>query len=183
MTRPMTTRSTLILEAAGFHLTLLPCGDRLAHTVGLVLPQRVVPLLASLEGSPDDEWPPSPPLTTVETLPGSSHAQALLLLGMAGRSHWSASIRISEPNRSIELEVACRIKEQPAWLGSSYRTMVAGEMTGHVAQLKVEDQTVGIAAVGASVHVTREGLKIAVAPPVGPFPQTVRWNYSVRHVS
>lgn len=177
----MTTRSPVILEAAGFHLTLLPCGDRLAHTVGLVLPQRVVPLLASAEGTPDDDWPPSPPLTTVETPSGSSHAQALLL-GMAGRSHWSASIRISQPDLSIEFEVACRIKEPPAWLGSSYRTMVAVEMTGPGAQMKVDGQIVRIAAVGGSVHVTPDGLKIGVAPPEGPFPQTVRWNYSICRV-
>jgi hypothetical protein len=177
----MSNNPPVILNAAGFRLTLVSCGDRLAHTVGLVLSDRVVPLLASLEGTPDDDWPPSPPLTTVETPTRSPESQALLL-GMAGRSHWSAAIKMVEAAWCMEFEVACRIKEPAAWLGSSYRTMITAVEAGDRAELMVGDGRVRIAAVGARVHVTPDGLKIGIAPPDGPFPQTVRWNYSICRV-
>jgi len=170
--------SPVILSAAGFRLTLVSCGDRLAHTVGLVLADRVVPLLASLEGASDEDWPPSPPLTTVETpaVSGDTHA---LLLGMAGRSHWSAAIKMEEASRCIMFEVACRIKEPASWLGSSYRTMITAVAAGDHAELMAGDRRVRIAAEGAHLHVTPEGLKIGVAPSGGPFPQTIRWSYSI----
>jgi hypothetical protein len=49
------------------------------------------------------------------------HGPALLGVGLAGRSHFSASIGPA-PGRadSIRFEFACRVTEPPGWLGSTY---------------------------------------------------------------
>jgi hypothetical protein len=47
--------------------------------------------------------------------------QALVAIGLAGRSHFSASLTASEADEdSMLIEVACRAQEAPKWLGSTY---------------------------------------------------------------
>ena len=47
--------------------------------------------------------------------------QALVAIGLAGRSHFSASFTASTTQTdTILVEVACRISERPEWLGSTY---------------------------------------------------------------
>ena len=68
------------------------------------------PLLESIEGTATDDWPPSPPLQSlsIETLPDGR--RVALLVGMAGRSHWSASIEAvaSAPSLSSTSPAATR---------------------------------------------------------------------------
>lgn len=173
-------QSPVILEAAGLRLSFHAYGDRLAHTVGLVVGNRVVPLLASVEGTPDDDWPPSPPLTTIE-LSSQGEVQHALLLGMAGRSHWSVAVVLSEAARRLEFEIACRMKEPASSLGSAYRTMVAARSHEQGVALVVDNETVRVDGPSQqpAVHVTPDGLNVPVEPPAGPFPQTVRWSYAI----
>ena len=82
-----------------------------------------MPLAASLEATADgrdDVWPASPPLVELSTVETSA-GPAILAVGLAGRSHYSASIapHPAEPD-TLLFEIACRIKEPPAWLGSTY---------------------------------------------------------------
>ncbi len=79
------------------------------------------PLLESIEGTPHDAWPSSPPLQslTIETRPNGN--QVALLLGMAGRCHWSASIEAAEGQAAFIFDIACRHGENPGPLGSRYR--------------------------------------------------------------
>ncbi|MCE9545258.1 MAG: hypothetical protein K8T25_07045, partial [Planctomycetia bacterium] len=124
----------VILEGAGWRASFHACGDRIAHTIGVVVAGRFVPLLASMEGTPDDDWPPSPPLTTIDVPAKSGGGSAThptttttaaLLVGMAGRSHWSLSVELDAQAWRITFDAAVRLKELPARLGSAYRTMVA----------------------------------------------------------
>jgi hypothetical protein len=48
--------------------------------------------------------------------------QALVGVGLAGRSHFSASIA-PDPHvaDAIRFEIACRLHEPPGWIGSTYR--------------------------------------------------------------
>lgn len=173
----------VILETAGLRMSFHACGDRLAHTVGLVVGNRVVPLLASVEGTPADDWPTSPPLTTIE-LSSRAGMQHALLLGMAGRSHWSVSVVLSEAARRLEFEIACRMKEPATSLGSAYRTMVAPKSRQEGVELSVDDETVRVEDPSRkrAVHVTPDGLNVPVDPPAGPYPQTVRWSYTICHL-
>jgi hypothetical protein len=121
--------------------------DRWGHAVSI----DGRPLADSLEDTADGRdgtWPASPPLvelSTVETPAGP----AILAVGLAGRSHYSASISPHpvEPD-TLLVEIACRIKEPPTWLGSTYA--VAGEP-----------------------------LRIAGPTAAEPLPTTLRWSYVV----
>ena len=90
----------------------------------------------------------SPPLVELSAI-NLQGGPALLAVGLAGRSHFSASVR-PHPERADTLlfEIACRVKERPSWLGSTYAT---GSVTESVAP---PDAATG-------------------------FPATVQWAYSI----
>jgi hypothetical protein len=105
-------------------------GDRLAHAIWLKPlngngqqtgePPTLL-LLESVEGSSDDHWPASPPLQSLSIesfVPGTSVA---LLVGMAGNSHWSASIEPCREPTGFLFDLACRTTASAAFLGSTYR--------------------------------------------------------------
>lgn len=90
-------------------------GDRFAHT--LLFQGR--PVALSVEGRPDEAWPPSPP---AQSLMIDQNAQGLpraMLVGMAGSGHWSASIEAVEGG--ILFDLACRLRGPVGRLGSTYR--------------------------------------------------------------
>lgn len=76
-------------------------------------------------GQPVEEvasWPASPPLQQLsrEDLGGTT---AVLGVGAAGRSHWSLSVEASGSGgrSSLVFDWACRVKEAPTLIGSTYR--------------------------------------------------------------
>lgn len=77
--------------------------------------------LTSREGLDESPWPPSPPLQQVhvETRPGG--IVVALAVGMAGRSHWSASFELDPHSSSMACDVACRCNLLPERLGSNYQ--------------------------------------------------------------
>lgn len=138
-------RTALRLDSGGATLEFTWTGDRWEHRVfasaaGPAAGSR--PAAAdwhSIEGvlAPihDPRWPASPvlvelsrvALAPVDTASQPSRAaherpSALVGVGLAGRSHYSASIA-ADPDRSdaFRVEIACRLQEPPAWLGSTYR--------------------------------------------------------------
>ena len=101
--------------------------DRYGHSISIVDPSgAVTPLLRSIEGGAEDDWPPSPPLQTlsIEKLPDAR--TVALLVGMAGRSHWSASVEPQNGEARIIFDMACRYAldaqypRPPRLLGSCY---------------------------------------------------------------
>ena len=105
--------------------------DRWTHYWLSATESREHAFLKSREGKPDQNWPASPPLQNV-----SRHAleqgAAVLCVGMAGNSHWSASYSIESPHQSglpkrIKSDLACLQKDKShggtlgsAFLGSTY---------------------------------------------------------------
>jgi hypothetical protein len=77
-------------------------------------------------------------------------------VGLAGRSHFSASIA-GHPALADTLlfEIACRIQERPGWLGSTYRAAALAD--GFPAPL------------------------VQIAAPVGDgaLPRTIEWSYLI----
>jgi hypothetical protein len=102
-------------------------GDRYAHRLSAILAEgddsrRVIPLAESVEGTPDDPWPPSPPLQSLSMEEMPVAGRAALLVGMAGRSHWSASIELELIDKNPpRFDLACRFTTVPDRLGSTYR--------------------------------------------------------------
>src|SRR5947208_6718154 len=98
--------------------------DRFKHVVSIVdVTGQATPLLESLEGTPSDPWPPSPPLQSLHIEKLSDGRRATLLVGMAGRSHWSASIEVALGEAKLVFDLACRHTQQPQRLGSRYRRL------------------------------------------------------------
>jgi hypothetical protein len=99
--------------------------DRYGHRISLTAADGAIqPLLESIEGSPHDDWPPSPPLQslTIENRPNDR--PVALLLGMAGGSHWSASIEAVPGKTELIFDIACRHGANPGHLGSRYRRLM-----------------------------------------------------------
>lgn len=93
-------------------------GDRWRHSVAVA--GRTV--AESVEDGPAERWPASPPLVDLSaaTIAGRP---TLVAIGLAGRSHFSASIA-PHPTRpdTFLFEIASRIYEPASWLGSTYAT-------------------------------------------------------------
>lgn len=74
----------------------------------------------------DPRWPSSPVLVELSRLKvpghGAAGGSAILGVGLAGRSHFSASIT-PDPGAAdtIRFEIACRLHGPPGRLGSTYR--------------------------------------------------------------
>lgn len=100
-------------------LTFFRHGDRWQHRVAID-GRRVA---ESIEDGPDARWPASPPLVDLSTATIAGR-QTLVAIGLAGRSHFSASIT-PHPSRpdTFLFEIACRIHEPDAGLGSTYVTV------------------------------------------------------------
>ncbi|MEX2025789.1 MAG: hypothetical protein WEH44_00790, partial [Pirellulaceae bacterium] len=101
-------------------------GDRYAHRLAAVLVddagrETVIPLAESVECDNDDPWPPSPPLQSLSIEELAGGRTAALLVGMAGRSHWSASVEVVPGSGSTKFQLASRFTTVPDRLGSTYR--------------------------------------------------------------
>ena len=86
--------------------------DRFDHVIQLGQHRIVCQRAAA-----DSAWPESPPLQqlSIEMIDGHEVA---LGVGCAGTSHWSVSIEPME--RGFRFDWACRVKEVPERLGTSY---------------------------------------------------------------
>lgn len=93
--------------------------DRIAHRVLIECEGRSV-AWESIEGNDLQNWPPSPPYQEV-SLERIGDQDVALLVGMAGKSHWSLSVDIDPIRASVRFDVACRIAVEPEFLGSKYR--------------------------------------------------------------
>ena len=141
-------------------------GDRFGHAICAIRAGgEAVPLLESLEGTAADDWPPSPPLQSLHRETFANGRQAILLVGAAGRSHWSASVEAGNDPAELIFDIACRSGGAAAPLGSEYLADPRA-----LSLLRVQPQD------GQLVIETRR-LCIAPNPTSSP---TARWRYAVR---
>lgn len=108
-------------QGTGLRLSIQRRGDRYSHRVSVVHPGEEFTWLESLDEIPgfSPDWPPSPPIQQYSIEPRARERVALCV-GMAGRSHWSSSMEADSRIRTLTLDVACRIRDIPAWLGNQY---------------------------------------------------------------
>jgi hypothetical protein len=162
-------------HGAGLRLEFVQLADRFQHVVSLLGPSATVRpeqiIARSAEGDSGDPWPPSPPLQSlsIETL--ADGKRVALLVGMAGRGHWSASIETDEQGPAIVFDVACRSSVRPEKLLSCYE---CGPAIGHV-MFAAENTP------PAPATVLRDGPWLAVSCALPNFAQgpTWRWRYRI----
>lgn len=181
----------LAIEGAGLRVVFRRLGDRFAHRVELVEGPYSAPILESLEGEPDDPWPPSPPLQELHFEDRPAGQRLALLVGRAGASHWSLSVEWDPLSSRFSFDVACRVRSAPAWLGSRYRLPGAAAGSGPI------DASAGVALPGGRRLRTESvddqpvcklirqvgELQLHPAPVAGPWPKTSRWQYSITAAS
>ncbi len=178
-----------IPDARGRYLKVrfFQLGDRYAHGVWLVDGGNETALLDSLEGDDYTDWPPSPPLQqlTVEDRPDGS--RVLLLVGMAGTSHWSLSVEPHPSEPALLFDAACRIKGACTRLGSQYRCdlqprpprdsqTIEFDIMGQLIRIDTESPGQGRP---PSVGIAGEILLVQPSPPSEPPPTTTRWKYAI----
>lgn len=110
-----------ILEAEGVRVVFMRHGDRFAHRIDVrdESTKDWTTALASQEGSDEDHWPPSPPFQQLH-VEHRKEGDVVLLVGMAGRSHWSAAVDVSPDGKTLRFDVAVRLQTPGASLGSTY---------------------------------------------------------------
>jgi len=126
-------------------------------------------LLESIEGIANEadniNWPRSSPLQ--EVVPQSdSEGDYLAGIGRAGKSHWSVIVRPLSNRLGFDFDFACRAKEEPVWLGSSYRVSSACKVN-----FESEDS-----------DVTSNQEELCISPrgdTPASFPATIRWRYQL----
>jgi hypothetical protein len=173
-------------DGCGVRVAFQRLADRHAHNVVLLDGARIVPLLASAEGTDEEDWPPSPALQHATTAGEPGEETALLLVGMAGTSHYSASVESDAGQGSLVFDVACRVREHPRRLGSTYRAVVAALPVGQGVEFEIAGLVCRIEPLAAAdqplcrVEPTVEGVRIAAAEDANlALPATVRWRYRI----
>ncbi|MGI9176300.1 MAG: hypothetical protein ACR2IT_00395 [Pirellulales bacterium] len=112
-------RAAVILTAGRTELAFQWIGDRWEH--GVTVDGELV--ARSVEGTTDGgdpRWPASPVFVELSQLMARGRP-AILAVGLAGRSHFSASVvpATAKPD-TLLFEIACRLQEVPVRLGSTY---------------------------------------------------------------
>ena len=132
--------------------------DRYMHRI-VVNEQAIA---SSLFGDGDESWPPTPPIQQLscEEINGN---QVLFGVGAAGKSHWSLSVEQETHDSGFKLKFhyACRSKEQPDWIGSTY---LIGD--------RIEVQPIA----GSKLESSDESLRIAPVE-ISESVETVEWAY------
>jgi hypothetical protein len=165
--------SNVVLPCGAMRVAFQRIGDRIGHRIEIFSNDQWLPVLESLEGDAKDDWPKSPPLQTlhVESRPEGPVA---LLVGMAGTSHWSASVAADEGQSKLTFDIACRISNEPEWIGTTYRWLVANEHP-----LRQAIQFVTASAIIRNINETIE----IIPEPQQRRARTVRWVYAVLAVA
>ena len=163
-------------------LVLEQAADRVSHRIEILdAAAHVLAELRSVEGTSTDEWPSSPALQSCslqEIRPGE---RAAFLVGMAGKSHFSASIEAIPQVGAFYFDFACRVQKTPPWLGTTYAMdgMPRGDgspfldwQIGIAVEVVSPDGLSGFQARGQS-------LLLPCIQQAEKFPATFRWRYGI----
>ncbi|HRX79231.1 MAG: hypothetical protein H6821_09880 [Planctomycetaceae bacterium] len=171
-------------EGVGLQVQFLWRLDRHCHTISLLVNGRSIPVLESVEGSSTEVWPPSPPLQQLSVEELRPKTQVALLVGMAGKSHWSISVDPISDRAAFVFDVACRSREVAEQLGSAYKLLV-DEFTStgdHDATIDIEGHSLQIHCDqdGPTTAAVKKGLLGPRIEPVSLSPTgTTRWRYTI----
>jgi hypothetical protein len=204
------------IEYGPFRVEFVPNGDRIAHVIyvreplGAGAPETQdsaerpwIELLRSVESAADVVWPESPPLQELH-IEDRGGVPVALLVGRAGKSHWSASIAferfgddVSSPTTGCKLvvDIACRLTALPQMLGSTYRLGGDTRWTGRRRREETDVsrwQSIGLFSgestgwqldVGApgSAQAIGTAVSFRIVPqlPEQPVPATIRWRFAL----
>jgi hypothetical protein len=143
-------------------------GDRYRHLISLINSEgKTQPLLESIEGTATDDWPPSPPFQSlsIQTLP--DRRTVALLVGMAGGTHWSASIEPITGKTELLFDIACRHAKDPQYLGSQYKRLSVPAQRSLSIDAKLG-------------RVSQDKNALSIEPTEVALSGTTRWKFAIR---
>jgi hypothetical protein len=173
-------------EGLALRATFVWRDGRWAHSLELIRDGQRLCEFQSLEGNAEQNFPPSPPLQQLHRTDLPDGRVALLLVGMAGRSHWSVSCEVEPGQPRILFDVACRaVPACQAILGSSYQLTDVAAAAVSESQISWLDGAVrgtlrGLpsAPEGLPCRLTVDGTGLAIRP-VSLDPIPARWRYEL----
>ncbi len=179
------------LEGLGVRVVFRRLADRFLHSVEATRETEKISLLESVEGTPEDDWPASPPLQELHFENRPDGSRLALLVGRAGRSHWSLSIEAAADASRLVFDAACRVREAPQQLGSEYRlppALAASALGSEFGRRTAVELGGGWrlsseSLDGAETRLEAAASGIAIRPSLalsGGWPQTARWQYIVK---
>ncbi len=154
-----TTLEWLDAQGHGVRVAFQKNGDRFRHTIFAVRDGELTPLLTSVEGTPEEIALPSPSFAELH-----QQGETVFLSGATTQGHWSMSVEVAEGQ--LLFDVACRLKRQTEWLGSTYQI---GESDYC---LQCQDDTSS----------ERESDLLTLFPKVREaknYPATMQWRYTI----
>ncbi len=176
-----------VLQSGLLRVVFLRRQDRWAHTIGLVEQGQFRPLLESIEGRPEDEWPCSPPFQELQ-IEERGDGNVALLVGQTPKCHWSMSVEAESKKSALRFDVACRVPTQDALgtLSSTYQSLVgkpkvlSGNGNANRAPWLWSGQIVMQAERGSSLWPAADGgVTVEADPEEFTFPATFRWQYAI----
>lgn len=190
----MGTNREQLLESDRLRVRFLFAEDRYAHEIWLAVRGEWIAVLASVEGSPSEDWPASPPFQSLHFEQLGTANQSALLVGMAGKSHWSASIERDPAGDCARFDIACRVRGATApGLSSTYRTM-SGVSARRPHDDKLEFNAPSLVNMSLQLSSPQESPRasfeivegkvriVADDPAETDSSRTVRWRYTLRAV-
>jgi hypothetical protein len=167
-----------VLKCGSLMVTFQKRGDRYHHQIARTFVDIVNVIYGTREGTDDELWPPSPVLQSLHIEFRPAGVEAALLVGTAGRSHWSMSVETDPSKDRLLFDVACRIHDPPQWLGSTYHIAAASPSN----QLKFTSCHTDSAAPACEIHIDESKGTVRIAPFIASQggSQTIRWSYSVK---
>jgi hypothetical protein len=144
--------------------------DRFRHEVAVYSGESWQTVWASVEGAPEEECPPSPPLQELHVEQRAGGVEVALLVGRAGRSHWSLSVEADVARGALVFDAACRSASPGNGLQSSYRLVAPVQSC----DLQVLD--------GELRQSAADDVGLAILPRLdagGQGTRTFRWRYKI----
>jgi hypothetical protein len=177
---------SLAIDGAGLRVDFEWCDDRYGHEIALVPgPGEQALLVAEVQSGPED-WPDSPPLQQISWMEAKPGKRIGLLVGMAGKSHWSVSVESDSREAALLFDVACRVHHAPQWLGNKYRCPYPIQLESpHAAQFAAGDSVVRVMTEPTDgeppAAIAAAGTSLSIQPAFGDasVPRTVRWKYRI----
>jgi hypothetical protein len=147
--------------------------DRYRHTVSAIdSGGAITPLLQSVEGGTEADWPQSPPWQTLSVQEMASARSVALLVGMAGRCHWSGSIEPQPAAATICFDLACR------YVPDAKHRRPPGEQGCHYLAISPLASTKLLVESDDALVSESSGL-IEIRPRVVTPSGTTRWRYTI----
>jgi hypothetical protein len=201
---PSARLSAVDWRGAGIRIRFIWKGDRYGHQIDVLEGDYSKTLLESVEGDPQGDSPPSPPLQQVNVSWIASDTQqghVAMLVGAAGDNQWSMCVsahdrnwheQYERDNTELFFDVACRTNNPARFLGCTYRTLFHQvAISDRLNCAFVPADSPGLVVVPRDAQVELDSTQMlspilrcrATETRFNELPATVRWRYAIRRSS